>query len=59
MLLTEGEKLVTTAALQWAAMEHGKRAEAVAKTGQRDLAIRHAAFAGECARIADMFTKGR
>jgi len=55
MLLSDGERLVLLASLQWAAMQHEKDARELDRKGKRIEAFQKAAFSGECARLADLF----
>lgn len=58
MMLSEGERLVIIATLQWAAMEHDKIAKALDKVRDDGGAIRAAAFSNECARLAEKMKTG-
>ena len=57
MLLSAGDRLVIVAALQWAAMEHEKNAQAFQKAARPVDAVKAAAFSGECVRLADLLGK--
>jgi hypothetical protein len=57
MLLSDGDRLVIIASLQWAAMEHSNIARVKARTGEKPEAEKAAAFAGECARVADLIER--
>ena len=50
--------MVIIAALQWAAMEHEKISKLLAAAHDMKGAAARAAFAGECARLADVMNRG-
>lgn len=51
--LYDADGIIIGAALQWAAMEHEKAAKEAIGADR----VKRAAFAGECARLADTFKK--
>jgi hypothetical protein len=56
MLLSPVERRIVIASLQWAAMEHDKKADTHKIKGDRREEEKYRRFALECARLADQFS---
>lgn len=59
MLLTEGDRTVMIAALQFCAIYWGREAETHQKAGRPVDATKAAAFSSECVRLARAVQTGR